>query len=196
MRTRMLQEINHLAAQKSTDGLTKLVETPVELNIAAVEIKPVRDLSKVMKSETIVVAIHTALTGDIRGASVLVFPKDAALILSDLLAKREVGVTRKLTSLDKSALKEVANIVAGNYYSFFENGLGLKIILNLPNFCHDVYSAVIDQVIGKVTQEGDKALISQLEFIFPPTVLKGYFINAIFGLEKVKAIMDLPDPQE
>jgi chemotaxis protein CheC len=189
MNTELLQKINEKAAFKSSEGLAKLIGRSAVVKMTDVQIRPVKELSEILKSDDIVAVIHTALTGDIQGAALVIFPKDTAFALSDFLHKREEGTTRRLAPLDESALKEVANIVSANYYGLFENILEVKIILNLPNFSFDMFGAMIEQVIAKSAKEGDQALISQLEFVFPPTTLKGYFVNAIFGVEKVKAIM-------
>ena len=102
-----LCEINEQASVKASQALSKLIDRVVEVEISKAEVKRVENLSPLIGAEEVVVGIYLPVTGDISGAALLIFPKEAAFILSDLLVKRESGTTRKLTPLDEFALKEV-----------------------------------------------------------------------------------------
>jgi len=183
-----LQEINQQAASNASNALSKLIDEPVGLGISKAEIKKVEDLSPVIDPEEIVAGIYLPVTGDIKGASLLLFPKETAFTLSDLLSRRESGTTRKLTKLDESALKEVGNIISGNYFTVLSNELQAKIIEHVPSFSFDMFGAIINQIIAKFAQGAEKALVIEIEFIFKPRTLKGYFL-LLFDLQQLKAIL-------
>ena len=183
-----LQEINKKAAFNASRALSKLIDKPVKVEIAKAEVKDVEKLSPVIEKEEIIAGIYLPVTGDVKGASLLIFPKETAFTLSDLLVKREPGTTRKLTDLDKSALKELGNIISGNYFTVLSNQLDIKIIEHVPCFSFDMFGAIINQIITKFAREAEKALIIEIEFVFKPLTLKGYFL-LLFRIEELKAVL-------
>jgi len=183
-----LDEINQQAASKASEALSKLIDRPVSVGISKADVKKVEELSPIIGPEEIVAGIYLPITGDIKGASLLIFPKETAFTLCDLLVRREPGTTRKLTKLDESALKEVGNIISGNYFTVLSNTLQVKIIEHVPSFSFDMFGAILSQIITKFAQKAEKALVIEIEFIFKPKALKGHFL-LLFDLQELKAIL-------
>lgn len=183
-----LKEVNEQAAVNASKALSKLTGRSVEVKIAKVEVKKVEELSPIIGAEEIVAGIYLPVTGDIKGASLLIFPKETAFTLSDLLVKREPGTTRKLTELDESALKEVGNIISGNYFTVLSNMLEIKIVEHIPSFSFDMFGAITSQIIADFAKEAVEALVIEIEFTFEPITLKGYFL-LLLRLEEMKVIL-------
>jgi len=168
--------------------LSKLINRPVGIEIPRAEVKRVEELRPLLGLGEIVAGIYLPVTGDIKGAALLVIPKESAFTMSDLLVKRKPGTTRKLTELDESALKEVGNIISGNYLTILSNILQVKVIEHLPSFSFDMFGAIVSQIIVEFARKVDKALVIELEFVFKPEILKGYFI-LLFEVEQFKALI-------
>ena len=191
-----LLEISKQAALSASRALSKLIGKPAKIEILNVNVKSVEALNPIIEPEEMVAGIYLPVTGTVKGASLLIFPKETAFTLSDLLVRREPGATRKLTELDKSALKEVGNILSGNYFTTFSNMLQVKIIEHIPQFSFDMFGAILSQIISDFAHEAEKALVIEMEFTFKPIRLKGYFllllrmdeINAILGSLKDQAL--------
>lgn len=188
MQNTKLQEINKQAALNASGALSKLIGRPVSIGISKAEVKRVEEVSPFIGPEEIVAGIYLPVTGDIKGAALLIFPKETAFTLSDLLVRREPGTTRKLTQLDKSALKEVGNIISGNYLAVLSNTLQVKIIEHIPNFSFDMFGAIVSQIIAKFAQSSEKALVIEVGFTFKPVTLKGYFL-LLFRMEEFDAFV-------
>jgi len=183
-----LQEINEQASAKTSQALSKLTDRSVEVGIFKAEVKKVAKLSPFIGTEDVVAGIYLPVAGDISGAALLIFPKETAFILSDLLVKRPAGTTRKLTPLDESALKEVGNIISGNYLTVLANMLQIKVIEHLPNFSFDMFGAIVSQIITQFAEKTENALVIEIEFIFKPETFKGYFL-LLFEVEQFKAML-------
>lgn len=183
-----LQEVNEQAAVNASEALSELIDRQVEVEICRTEIKKVEDLSPLIGPEEMVAGIYLPVTGDINGAALLIFPKETAFVLSDLLVKREPGTTHELTELDKSALKEVGNIISGNYLTVLANVLQIKIVEHIPNFSFDMFGAIVSQIIADFAQKTEKALVIEIEFAFKPETFKGYFL-LLFEVEQFKAMV-------
>jgi len=183
-----LEQINREAADNTSAALSKLIGRSVGVAISRANIKKVESLSPLIGIKDMVAGIYLPVTGDIHGAALLIFPKEAAFILSDLLIKRPHGTTRKLTPLDESALKEVGNIISGNYLTVLSNTLQIKVVEHLPNFSFDMFGAIVSQIITKFTEKAENALVIEIEFTFRPETFKGYFL-LLFEVEQFKAIL-------
>jgi len=188
MQNTKLQEINKQAALNASGALSKLIGRPVSIGISKAEVKRVEEVSPFIGPEEIVAGIYLPVTGDIKGAALLIFPKETAFTLSDLLVRREPGTTRKLTQLDKSALKEVGNIISGNYLAVLSNTLQIKVIEHIPSFSFDMFGAIVSQIIAKFAQSSEKALVIEVGFTFKPVTLKGYFL-LLFRMEEFDAFV-------
>jgi len=183
-----LQEVNEQAAVNASEALSKLIDRQVEVEISKTEVKRVEDLSPLIGSEEIVAGIYLPVTGDVSGAALLIFPKETAFLLIDLLVKRGPGTTHKLTELDKSTLKEVGNIISGNYLTVLANVLQIKIIEHIPNFSFDMFGAIVSQIVTDFAQRTDKALVIEMKFTFKPLTFKGDFL-LLFKVEQFKAML-------
>lgn len=183
-----LQEMNKQAALNASSALSKLIDRPVTMNIAKADVKKIEELSPIIDPEEIVAGIYLPVTGEITGAALLIFPKETAFNLSDLLVKREPGTTRKLTELDKSALKELGNIVCGSYVTVLSNTLQVKIIGHMPSFSFDMFGAIVSQIITAFAQKSEEALVVEIEIMFEPLALKGYFL-LLFEIPQFSAIL-------
>ncbi len=184
----LLNQVNEQAAQNASRALSKLIDRPVGVGMSKANIKKIEECEPLISQEEVVAGIYLPLTGDIKGAALLIFPKETAFTLSDLLVKREPGTTRKLTELDESALKEVGNIISGSYLTVLSNMLQIKTIEHIPNFSFDMFGAVVSQIITDFAQKVEKALVIEIEFLFEPETIKGYFL-LLFMVEQLEAIL-------
>lgn len=183
------EEISRQAAANASNALSKLIDKPVIVDVAKTAIKDIMELEPFLGTEERVAGIYLPVTGDVKGATLLILPEESAFTLSDLLLKRKAGTTRSLTELDKSALKEVGNIIAGNYLTVLANELQVKVIEHIPSFSLDMFGAILSQIIAKFTEQAEKALVVEVEFDFKPIKITGYFVlllrltelMAIFG---------------
>ena len=178
----VLTRIANEAAKNASLALLKLCGEKVTVeftNFANVEIEKIQKKFSGMDIESIVAGVYLPIAGDIKGASILIFPEKIAYTLCDELLRRKQGTTRQLSELDKSALKEVGNIICGSLLTVFSNNLKIKIIENVPEFSFDMFGAVVDRMIIQFAQE-EEVLILELRFGFEHIKIKGHII-LIFG---------------
>lgn len=181
-------EINKQAALNASRALSKLIDRPIGIEISQPSVKKLNELSPIVDPEEIVATIYLPITGAVKGATLLVFPKETSFTLSDLLVRRELGTTRKLSELDKSALKEVGNILFGNYLTVFSNKLQIKLIEHIPQFSFDMFGAITSQILASFAQDVEEALCIEIEFIFRALKIKGYLL-LLFRQEEITAVL-------
>lgn len=185
----LLTKITNKAAEDASLALLKLCGKKITVEFVEVEVKKIEKIFSGIDIESIVAGVYLPITGHIKGASILIFPEKIAYTLCDVLVRRKPGTTRQLTELDKSALKEVGNIICGSLLTVFSNIMKVKIIENVPEFSFDMFGAVIDQIIIQFAQKAEEVLIIELRFGFEHIRIKGKII-LIFGHEEIKAILE------
>lgn len=185
-----LEELATEAAINASKAMSKLSGQQVMVEISKIEVTKVRQTFPGVGPESMVVGVYLPVTGEIKGASLLIFPEKLAYALCDLLVRRKPGTTHNLTELDKSALKEVGNIICGSFLTVFSNTLKVKIIENVPSLSFDMFGAVTDQVMAQFAKKAEEALVIEVKFEFEHTDVKGYVI-LIFGIEEMKALVNI-----
>ncbi len=171
-----LQEIHENACINISHALTKLSGRKVIVDIINPKISGIKELSPLIDPNEIVAGVYLPVTGQAKGASILVFPKETAFKLCDFLLKRNIGTTKELTELDKSALKETGNIFCGTYFTTLANELKIKIIEHIPEFSFEKFGGILTQIITKFAAKAEKTLVVEIEFMFTDVVLQGYFL--------------------
>lgn len=185
-----LKVMTDAAAKRASQSLSKLTGEQVNVDVSKAEITKVTRIFPGIEPESRVVGIYMPVTGEIKGASLLIFPEEIAYTLCDVLVRREVGTTHQFNELDKSALKEVGNIICGSFLTVFSNTLKIKIVEHIPQFSFDMFGAVVDQIIAEFALKADEALVIEITFVFEKMPLKGYVV-LLFGLEEMRAITDV-----
>lgn len=184
-----LIKMTEQASQFAFQALSKLSDEKVTVEVSKTEVVKVHRKFLDIEPEDIVAGIYLPVTGDVKGAALLVFPEKIAYALCDVLVKRNAGTTCKLTELDKSALKEVGNIICGSFLTVFSNTLKVKIVENVPQFSFDMFGAVVDVIIAEFAQKAEDSLVIDVKFVFEHTNIKGYVV-LVFGLQEMHAIME------
>lgn len=183
-----LIKMTNEAAENASAALSKLSSEKVTVEVTRIEITKVQAKFLDIEPETIVAVVYLPITGEVKGAALLIFPEKIAYTLCDVLVKREPGITHKFTELDKSALKETGNIICGSFLTVFANTLKVKIIEHVPEFSLDMFGAVVDVIIAEFAQRAEEALAIEINFVFEKANIKGDLV-LIFGLEEMKAII-------
>jgi len=185
----LLSKMINEAAENASLALLKLSGERVSVDFAKITVGKIQKAFSHIDPELMVAGVYLPITGDVKGASILVFPKKVAYILCDELNGRKIRTTRQLSELDKSALKEVGNILCGSLLTVLSNTLKIKIIENVPEFSFDMFGAVIDQIIAQFVQKSEDALLVEVRFDFEHVKVKGHLL-LIFGVEEMKIIIE------
>ena len=185
----LLTKMASEAAKKASLALLKLSGEKVSVEFAKVKIGKIQRIFSHMDPESMVAGVYLPVTGEIKGASILLFPKKIAYSLCDELNRRKIGTTRQLSELDKSALKEVGNILCGSLLTVFSNTLKIKMIENVPEFSFDMLGAVVDQIVAQFVQKAEDVLLVEIRFGFEHVKIKGHIL-LIFGAKEMKVIIE------
>ncbi|HTY08380.1 MAG TPA: chemotaxis protein CheC [Candidatus Edwardsbacteria bacterium] len=174
-----IKEVANIGACHAATALSELTSEKVMVNVPEIKINPIEEaFSLVAKPQDAVAGILIYFLGDMTGRTLLMFPQEAALHLTDCLLRRPVGSTSAFTEIEESALKEVSNVLTCAYMNALGDLLGLMVVPSVPSMTVDMASAVLQTVSLDFGADKDMVICIQTEFRFVEnsTTLHGYFM--------------------
>jgi len=182
----MLQEICAASSMKATSALSRFLKIPLKLNIKPVEINSIKKINLPNYSDNMSVSLFSQIkTQLVKGASSFLFTQKSAFAVCDFLLNRSEGSTNKLTEVEDSALKELANIVLGNFLTSFAQSLLTGAMMHSPAVIeNEKFLEIIKHIRNLLTESlGDNSAIN-IAFSYEHGNVKGD-INIVLESGKV-----------
>ncbi|MFW5962024.1 MAG: chemotaxis protein CheC [bacterium] len=170
-----LKEISNIGAGNAVTALSQFLDCRIEMTVPSIEILPLEEIPDVTGgAEEVVLAILLKVIGDAPGNILFIFSqKGATDFLQDVL-KRKV-IVEDLQEIEKSALKELGNILAGAYLSALNRITNFNLIQTVPEFAYDMAGAIISSITISTCIENDYALLLETQFTSNGKNIEGYF---------------------
>lgn len=162
-----LKEIGNIGAGNAATALSTILSKKIEISVPEANILPFDEVSSCVGGpESVVVGVFLRVTGDIDGNVLLIIPKDDAFSLTGFLLKNtEEKTTKKnLSSMEKSALSELANIVTSSFIVALSNFTGLSMKLSVPSLAFDMAGAILSTPLSLYGYMGDTAFLIDTKF--------------------------------
>jgi len=178
----VLKEIGNIGSGHAATSLSKLLGRQIGMLVPRVALVDIEEMcDSVGGPEEVVVSIFLRVTGDVTGNLFFILSPDSANRLLDSLFGLPTGEDGQYSDLQRSALCEIGNILAGSYLTSLADFTGLNMTPNVPSLSVDMAGAIISYGLLEYGQLGDRALLIETTFME--------------GLEKVKShFFLLPDP--
>ena len=189
-----LREVGNIGAGHGATALSQLLGKKIFITVPEATILNLSDVPKLVGDpNSLVAGLTLSVLGDATGKILMLFPRDHALHLADMLLKQPVGTNQVLTEMGHSALKEAGNILSGAYVSALNEFLGMLLLISVPTLVFDMAGAILG-TITRGMEDDTKVICIETRFVDAQEVLGGYFIlvpdtislRAIFQAIKVK----------
>lgn len=185
-----LREIGYIGAGHAATALSKMIGDTVDVELVLSSISPVTSLPKAVgERETLVTGVYLPISGDVEGVTLVVFPKRSALLMADLLLKREPGTVKSLGIMDESALKEVGNILSGSCLTALSSLLEIHLVEHVPSLATGMLGALMDNIAVQLGREAEQSLILGLNMTTRTDIKILVFFFLLFALEEVQVIL-------
>jgi chemotaxis protein CheC len=174
-----LKEVANVGAGHAATALSQLTNRRIMIDVPDVQICSIEEAATgVLDGRGVVAAILMQVLGDLTGRCLMIFDKDCALHLADLLLHRKPGSTRVFGELEQSSLKETANILTGAYLNGLSDMLGLMLIPSVPSLAIDLCAAVLSTAYLNFGFERSYVIILDTRFRFDPgeASMAGHFV--------------------
>lgn len=184
-----IREIISIGASNSASALSKMVDCPVDLEIAFVDAIHLTEIPNLLEDKEMqVTAVYMSINGQITGTFLLIFPMHSALLLTDLIMKRKLGSTKKLSEMDESALTEIANIISGNCTTAMSKFLGMSFQSSIPYLSKDMVGSIVEHIIAKSDNKEERVLASEVRFNIRSDVSIHAFMFMLFNASEAESI--------
>lgn len=159
-----LKEIGNVGAGNSATALGQMIEKKISIDVPQVKILPLAELSEIkflQELDDLSIIISLRILGKLNGGMLVLFPLRSALLLIDILSKRQIGSTEIFVTEDESVLTEISHIICCSYL----NAVGE--FLSLHQLIPSIRETSIDKV-ERLTKIMIKKFVSdQIHSILP-----------------------------
>ncbi len=175
-----IREIANIGSGHSASALSQIIGHKVMINVPEVKIIPIEKISSLWANpKEIITGILLDFLGDITGKTLLLFTKDDAKYIIDILLERDSNSASLFGDMEQSSLKEVANIVVSAYLSALGTFLELMVVPSVPALVIDDAASVLTSAYLSGDTENIDAVFcikTQFEFIKGQKELEGYML--------------------
>ncbi|MDD5092897.1 MAG: chemotaxis protein CheC [Dehalococcoidia bacterium] len=151
--------------QNAVHGLSGMVG--VEIKTVALDLKVIpaaKAADLVGGPENEVASIYLMITGAATGHIMLIYSKEVAFGLVDMLMGQQVGTTKELGEMESSALGEMGNITGSFFLNSVADNTGLRLMPSIPTVMIDMAGSILDSAVADVLQDHDE--LFAMEAIF------------------------------
>jgi chemotaxis protein CheC len=155
-----LRETGNMGAARAAAALSGLLGRPVGIDIPKASAVRLETLPSVVGGpEAVAAAVYFRLSGEAPGRILLLLDESSLAPLLSALLSRPVSPSFPLSAECASALKELGNILCGNYLNAMAEFTGLTMLPSVPALAVDMAGAVLQSVASDAAQDGDQALL-------------------------------------
>ncbi len=174
-----LREVANIGAGHAATALSQMTECRVMISVPRITVASVDQLPNLHGDPNDdVAAVLMHMLGDLTGRTLLLLTIENAMLLCDLLMRREPGETQTFEELQRSALKEAGNILAGAHMGALSEFLGMMLLPSVPTLVVDRAGAVLTTSQMGFGRGNDFVFCVETEFDFEQAErkLKGHFL--------------------
>ncbi len=171
----VLRELGNIGTGNATTALAHMLNCKVDMKVPQVKLLEFSDVGELMGGEEQLMAgIYLSVEGDIDGSILFLLRKESARKLIEMLMGT-ISEGDDLSDMEKSALKEIGNIITASYLNSLATLTNLVIYPSVPALSIDMAGAILSVPAILFGTVADKLLLIQTEFY---EGLSGYFILA------------------
>lgn len=160
--TDTLKEIINIGAGNAATALSQMTGTQVDISTPQVTVLKVEDVPEFTgKPDSVVSVVLVEVHGDAPGIIMLMFPQESALKISHLIMRQSRTM---LNDMDRTALREVGNVLAGSCLTSLGNFLKMSFVQSVPNAATDMMGSLLTSVLCERGNAQEDVLVSEILF--------------------------------
>jgi chemotaxis protein CheC len=175
-----LREVANIGAGHAATALSQMTGGTIMISVPTINVAALEDVPpQISGPEEPVAAVLMNMMGDLTGRTLLVFPKQTAKRLAELMLRRPLGSPDgELTELEQSAIKECGNILSGAYMNALSDFMGLMLLNSPPSLAIDMSDAVLTTAYLQFGSDRDYVFCVESEFYMKDVDehLRGFFL--------------------
>lgn len=155
----VLREIGNIGSGSAASALSTLLNGFVDISVPNVRCLDFAEtINFIGGAEEIVIGLMLRFDGEISGIIMYILKKEFLQKVINAFYPKEIDDLTLLDDMDRSAISEVSNIMAGSYVNAISALSGLTIDLSVPAICIDMAGAILSVPAVEYASLGDKVL--------------------------------------
>jgi chemotaxis protein CheC len=140
-----LKEVANIGAGHAATALSQLTSRRIGLDTPEIRVARLEEVPELLgRADELVATVVMQVLGDLAGRTIQVFPGPTASRLASILLNRpEVPFPDGFGEMEKSAIKEVGNILASAYLTALSDLLGMMLLTSIPALAMDQAAATL-----------------------------------------------------
>ena len=186
----MLNEIASIGSGNAATALSQLIKKKINVEMPKTDFIAIEEFPTLFENpDKIVVGTYTEIFGDLSGETMMLFPREDALRLSDLMLGKPFRENETLNEMDESIFKEMTNILTGTYFNALSKMVDMEILPSVPHFTMDILNAIIDFIIIKLSSKVNTVLYMKANIEIEGQDIRGTML-ILFDTASLKKIVD------
>jgi len=149
-----LRELANIGSGTAASSLSGLLGMPIDVSVPSACALSLADaIDATGPAELQVTGVAIALSGDLDGAAIMLFPDEDVRTLCGLL-----GIEPD-SEMAASALGEIVNILGASYLGALASMTGMEFDLGPPQSVYDMLGAIMGSILAMSVGAGDLALM-------------------------------------
>ena len=155
-----LQEVINIGASHAATALSKMVNKDIKIGIPNISIIPIEETIECVQYEEIVAGVFLKTKGSLPVYILMLTSFDSALNLSNLLLGSEPDFYKgDLDDMERSAIKEVGNIIMSSFFDSITEFIGESMIPGPPSLAYDMPSVVFEYIMIQLGEVAQKIIV-------------------------------------
>lgn len=163
-RDRLIEVIN-IGASHASNALARLIRGKVDIDVVRAFVGGIEKTPQFLgTTDQVMTVVVLKITGDIQGLMLLLFSRESALNLAARLSPGRRKNAAFLDETDRSALREVGNILAGAALTALSKFAGLNTLQSVPDASTDMLGSMVDGIVAEMGRSSDSILAFKVDF--------------------------------
>jgi chemotaxis protein CheC len=154
-----LKESINIGASHASTALNQMIGRRVDITVPDVSVNTIeKAIEYVGQSDKVTTTILLEVLGEATGMMFFLLPGKSGNRLSHMITKSPTQ-NDVLSEYDRSALREVGNILSGAFLTALSNFLGVSMLHSVSEVVTDMLGSIINSVVAQLGKTSDVALI-------------------------------------
>lgn len=124
-----LREVANIGAGHAATALSQLTNRRISVDVPSVRVGGLPDMTEGAGDYA---TVRMQVLGDVTGETLQVFPQRTARRIAGILTGADGGEVAEFGDMERSALIEAGNIVAGAYLNALSDFMGMLLLMSVP----------------------------------------------------------------
>ena len=158
-----LRELGNIGSGNAATALAQFLNRKINMGIPRVSILPIEEIPDILGDpERLIASVYLRILGDAPGSIIILTTEECMNHVLDLIFTDRQIV--RLSSLERSALQEMGNIIAGSFLNAINKLTSFNCTQSLPGFALDMAGAVLSSIAAIQGEQGEEALFIETGF--------------------------------